>query len=426
MGQSRTISDELWSHLVKISELLKDEKTQKILHDQKVEIESLKRENQILKKRNMELEEKVNQLTNKSENDGNFQQLTQDTILSDVGSNRNDNQAGTNSLPANKQNYSLQRILLTQDTILSDTETNTNIKQEDEEDLDLTDASPIKSEPDFDNCLNGYTEFTKSAKRQLFSEHLDTTKSKKIKCEIMSDDPFLDISQVDDSQEYDLQDNNPIIEEKINLTKNPKFHRFWYPEDFIKNPEYERYVSDKATNIKSLPKFISKHYERQQAHIKSVAMEDFNRIATVLKDKENIDPKQNKQTEPITPLQDPDLNYKNPAISSLYKFDINKENLSKYLKFYPNLLRTTKVRDWDIEDSLSDDICSDFLLTQDVQRNNLKAIEKSQIKALRMLFQSCLVVEDSKQVGRYIFRNDEYNQKVIRSEFLIDIGIFKD
>jgi hypothetical protein len=403
------IGEEIWEHLVEITELI-GSKSQKLIEDQKLEIKSLKHENKRLQKRNKELIDKLFEL---------------ELLLN-------------KSKQEDKEN---ERVLLTQDTILSESDTN-GLEYNHGNDPDLTDASPVKGESESMEGFSSNSEkYAELVKRRLFHEQLETSGAKKFKTEPLSDDHIFEVSQIDDSQGSDLLNNtlmfnnignnnnnktNRSASDKVDLTKNFQLNRPWYPEDFIKNPEYEKHVNDRSVHIKSLPKYISDHYERQQKHIRSIAMKEFNNISTLSSDKENFNPIENNYKYGlITPPQNVSLNYQNELISAIFKFEINKENLSKYLKIYPNLLRTNKVKDWDLEDSLSNDVCADFLLTQEVQDKNKKALEKAQLKALRMLFQACFVVENGKQIGRYIFRNPALNQIICKSDFVIDLGIFK-
>lgn len=436
----RCVNDPLlWEHLIRLSEIVQklqseENKTQNITPTKSNELERLKEENKNLIEENNLLRERIKKLEFKS--------------------NNNDNNE--------------ERILLTQDTILSDI-------PNDYRDPDLTDVSPVKSDngdktqsSEFYNMTNrssdsqlGTTQRAKSSKRRLIFEegslvddrNRSGSDEKRIKREPTSEDDedhILDISQVDDSQGSSvlnkvsifnsvLSSNNTIKDEKINLTHHPILNRPWYPEDFIKNPEYERYVNnDRAKNHKQLPSHISNHFQRQQKHIQSVAMHDFNKLAQGTQKTQDLEINNsfNKENELadcndstlVTPVQNCKINYNNPMISPMYKFEITKQNLDKYLKYYPNLLRTSKVRSWEItdDDSIDNkDVCADFLLTQDVKEKNNKAKERAKLKGLRMLFQSCFAVEDGKQLGMYIFRNNVFNKHVKNSEFVIDISIFK-
>ncbi|CAI8494670.1 unnamed protein product [Pichia kudriavzevii] len=237
-----------------------------------------------------------------------------------------------------------------------------------DEDPDLTDISPTKSEQDSQTSNVSNVSFPK---RRLLEESLDFDNVKKIRVE----------SDVDVSQIYDSQGSNQheecvdfhslLSNKKINLTGNPKMNRPWYREDFTTNPEYVEYISDRGVPIKMLP-----------PHIHS-------------------------------------------SIREVCKYEINASNLDKYLKTYPNILKSDTAREWEVEDSLqTSDVCADFLLTQEVLERNAMARERSGLKGLQMLFQACLVVEGGKQVGKYVFKKEEYNTLVCSGNFVIDLGVF--
>lgn len=412
---------EFWEHLVRISEIIKKSKnsiTDTSNQNLTNEVEKLKEINEKLLEENRRLNLKIEKL---------------ELLL------KNPDSTGDNIKNEKSIN---ERLLPTQDTILSENHY---------DDPDLTDISPVKSQ---NTESSEFTNDNKGKRKLIFDEdnifkidindNNDFNINKKIKLESQSDDEEnpLDVSQIDDSQESNqnnntsifqtiLTNNNTIKDNKINLTQNPIHNRPWYPEDFIKNPLYEKFVSDKAQNYKSIPKNIANHFMRQQNYIKEVAMKDFNMIALGGNNfKEHIDSlPSNKENyiknNLITPPQNCKENFSNNLISPIFKFEINKQNLDKYLQYFPNLLRTKKVRNWEIEDSVDNDVCADFLLTQDVQERNKKAKEKSKLKGLKMLFQSCFCVENGKQIGTFIMRDRMLNEKICNSEFVIDISIFQ-
>lgn len=413
---------ELWGHLQRISEIVQTyTKSEEKCDRHETELEQLRTENRALIEQNEKLLKRIKLLEEEKYDDSK---------------NEHDN----------------SRMLLTQDTILSEPE---QLEAQYNDDPDLTDASPVKSQNinSSQSFQNDDQPLMSNNKRRLFEDQLLLLDSKKIKLESQSDDGngALKISQVDDSQGSNtinsasimdnieahlLKNNNSII--KLNLTSHPKLNRPWYPEDFIKNPEYEKLITDRSVNVETLPAHISNHFKRQMNHIQNISMKEFNHLANGRGDnnaddnghkyddyndanKENYDGK----SMLITPPQDTKRNFSNSLISPLYKFEINEQNLGRYLKYFPNLLRTKRVRNWDIEDSMANDECADFLLTQEVQGKNKKAKERAQLRGLRMLFQSCFVVEDKKQIGTHIFRNNIYNKKVLNSDFVIDISIFE-
>lgn len=400
---------DLWQHLVELTQIV----NRSILGDTRnshlVELHKLRQENEALRQENNLLHEKLKEF--------DFRDVDREM----VAEYKKEKLSGS------------ERLLLTQETVLSEVR---------DDDPDLTDSSPVKS-----HSLENYSNFfpadntqSRSSKR-CFEGSTDDGIVKKIKTEPLSDDALLDISQIDDSQEGNsinntsilhtvLSNNNSTRSRKIDLTENPLLRRSWFPEDFKKNPVYEKYVNDRSKDRKSVPNHISAHFQRQQQHIQSIAIHDFNKVAMGTQEFEDFESSDkennviNETSNLITPPQDCRLNFKNPAISPMYKFEINKQNLSKYLKYFPNLLRTNKVRNWEVEDSAENDVCADFLLTQDVQEKNNRARQRAHLRGLRMLFQACFVVENGTQLGAYIFRNKDFNEKVCKSEFVLDLSVF--
>ncbi|GMM46578.1 hypothetical protein DAPK24_031530 [Pichia kluyveri] len=368
LGLSKENESKLCSHLIEISKIVQNKKLQKLEH-----------ENEKLRERNESLEREILSLKNEL-------------------SNRTNNNTKTN---------------LTQDTIISE---NGN-----DDDSDMTDISPIKSQQEPDILIKSEA----STKRILFSTNSENEDED-------GDD--------DDNDSYDLSNKrikkesifSHIIKEapKINLSSHPYANRSWYPEDFIKNPEFERQIGDRAVSINSLTKHISNYYKRQQDYMRSIAIKDFTKISEL---KNYHDDKNEKDKDVdengvklITPIQNADIHFRNNNISPIYKYEINKDNLDKYIRAYPNILRSDKVKNWEIDDSLEyNDVCEDFLLTQEVKDKNEKARERSRLKAVYMLFHSCFIVENGKQVGNYIFKREEFNKLVCNSNFVIDEMIFK-
>ena len=367
LGLSKDNESNLCSHLIEISKIVQNKKLQELEH-----------ENEKLRERNESLEREIlslkNELNNRTNNNTKTT-LTQDTIISENGN---------------------------------------------DDDSDMTDISPIKSQQEPDILIKSEA----STKRILFSTNSEN--------EDEDDD--------DDNDSYDVSNKrikkesifSHIIKEapKINLSSHPYANRSWYPEDFIKNPEFERQIGDRAVSINSLTKHISNYYKRQQDYMRSIAIKDFTKISE-LKNYHNDKNEKDKDVDEngvklITPIQNADIHFRNNNISPIYKYEINKDNLDKYIRAYPNILRSDKVKNWEIDDSLEyNDVCEDFLLTQEVKDKNEKARERSRFKALYMLFHSCFIVENGKQVGNYIFKREEFNKLVCNSNFVIDEMIFK-
>jgi hypothetical protein len=321
-------------------------------------------------------------------------------------------------------------------------------------DVDVEDQTEIKS-----SLITARRTVSDMKRNRLFEDYLDTPEPKRVLQETLKHtEPHVEDSQESDSilngEEfrtslfYDaIKVKDPIRErefeikkEKVNFSHNPILERPWYPEDFIKNPKFERYINDRSVHLNSLPTDIREFYFRQKEHLKAIATRSFKDLTKETQQNLYSDPftpededveeqqqkKDTKHASLITPLQDPEYNFTNLPISSTIKFEINKSNYQTYLRYYPNILRTNKVRTWDIEDSKDiNDVCGDFLLTQEVQKRNEKSREKSRIRALQMLFQACFNVKDGKQVGSYVFRKDELNMRVCNGGFVIDIGIFQ-
>jgi hypothetical protein len=320
-------------------------------------------------------------------------------------------------------------------------------------DVDVDDQTDIRS-----SLITARRTVSDMKRNRLFEDYLDTPEPKRVLQETLKHtEPHVEDSQGSDSilngEEfrtslfYDaIKVKDPIREreceakkEKMNFSQNPTLERPWYPEDFIKNPKFERYINDRSVHLNSLPTDIREFYIRQKEHLRAIATRSFKDLTKETQrnlysdpftpEDEDVEEQQQKDTKHaslITPLQDPEYNFTNLPISSTIKFEINKSNYQTYLRYYPNILRTNKVRAWDIEDSKDiNDVCGDFLLTQEVQNRNEKAREKSRIRALQMLFQACFNVKDGKQVGSYVFRKDELNMRVCNGGFVIDIGIFQ-
>lgn len=400
---------ELWEHLVQLTKIVNKSISQETRNCEPNEIDQLRHENEVLRNENELLHKRIQEL---------------ESCVND------------RDVVANYKRERLngsERLLLTQETVLSENH---------EDDPDLTDSSPVKSQNSATfRYLNSSQNLQPRCSKRLFEENTDANMCKKIKSESQSDEDLLGISQIDDSQEGSVNNNTSILHtilasntniseiQKVDLTQNPTLKRPWFPEDFIKNPEYEKHVNDRSKNRKSVPSHISAHFQRQQKYIQSIALNDFNKVAMGEQDELEDSNKENdiREYSPglITPPQNCKTNFKNPFISPMYKFEINKQNLDRYLKYFPNLLRTNKVRNWEVEDSAENDVCADFLLTQDVEEKNSRAKERAQLKGLRMLFQSCFVVENGVQLGTYIFRNKEFNQKVCRSEFVLNLSVFQ-
>ena len=322
-------------------------------------------------------------------------------------------------------------------------------------DVDVDDQTEIRS-----SLITARRTVSDMKRNRLFEDYLDTPEPKRVLQETLKHtEPHVEDSQGSDiilngeefrtSLFYDaIKVKDPIRERefetkkekmKMNFSQNPILERPWYPEDFIKNPKFERYINDRSVHLNSLPADIREFYIRQKEHLKAIATRSFKDLTKETQknlysdpftpEDEDVEEQQQKYTKHadlITPLQDPEYNFTNLPISSTIKFEINKSNYQTYLRYYPNILRTNKVRTWDIEDSKDiNDVCGDFLLTQEVQNRNEKAREKSRIRALQMLFQACFNVKDGKQVGSYVFRKDEMNMRVCNAGFVIDIGIFQ-
>ena len=403
---------ELWEHLVQLTQIVNRSISGETRNCDSVELDKLRHENEALREENKQLHERLKKFE--------FWDVDREMLAE----YKKERLSGS------------ERMLLTQETVLSEVR---------DDDPDLTDSSPVKSQNlgSFSNFFPSNNSQSRSSKRH-FEDTTDDGIVKKVKTEPLNDDVLFNISQIDDSQEGNainstsilhtvLTKNNPDRCQKIDFTENPVLRRQWFPEDFMKNPEYEKYVNDRSKNRKTVPNHISAHFQRQQKHLQSLAMHDFNKLAMGTQNSEGYQDFESSDKENnmiggtsklVTPPQDCILNFRNSAISPMYKFEINKQNLNKYLKYFPNLLRTNKVRSWEVEDSAENDVCADFLLTQDVQEKNSRARERAQLRGLRMLFQACFVVENGTQLGAYIFRNKEFNEKVCKSEFVLDLSIF--
>lgn len=419
MDDSSSLSNsnsELWCYLKKISDIVQSRTGRQQPSDgvSHMEVERLKQENQELRVHIGLLQRRIEELEAVSGNaaDGENERLS--------------------DCP-----------LLTQETVLSEPE-QAHPNLSDVADAELTDSSPMKTPQKHHSVDVSVATDAGVRKRGLFEEHLRVSESKKIKVGSQESDLFdrsPNQTQVEDSQGSDFMyhsvGNNDLPHDntvgmnrergtrthKLDLSRNPNMKRQWYPEDFIKNPDYEKYVTDRSVNITSLPEHIANHYRRQINYIRSVATEKFDNISG--DGKVQTLEKRHENDRYMTPLQDIGRNYAIECIPPFYKYEINKSNLSQYLKLYPNILRTNKVRNWDLDDTNVHDVCSDFLLTQEVKSRNNESKERAHIKALGMLFQACFVVENGKQLGRYVFRDNKLNENVCKSEFTIDTEIFK-
>ncbi|KAG7861796.1 hypothetical protein KL939_000817 [Ogataea angusta] len=221
----------------------------------------------------------------------------------------------------------------------------------------------------------------------------------------------------------------------VDLTHHPGRKGNWWPEDFKPNPE-TNFGQTEAFKLRRInPKYahpaLQTQFKYQQQHLKQEALKDFNRLAG--------------QVEPVTPgvklvwsaadsaslptpLKTPDQALSNPKIDPVFKFEINKSN---YKNFDLNL-NSNKIKLWlDLQDSPPGHERSEFPTPSQSEADRQKSIKRAKLVALQRLFQTVFMVQPTdksgtsyQQVGKFIFRNDEWNELVRRNEFQIDESIF--
>lgn len=228
---------------------------------------------------------------------------------------------------------------------------------------------------------------------------------------------------VPDSQGVEVE-STTVDTSLVNLTQHPRYNRPWYPEDFVRHPLVAAHVGDRSVPLSQLPIQIQDYYVRQGAHLKALQS---SKLSDVHPESVSLATTQRQGSEIVQPSIDFNLEtaYTDARISNIYKFEINAENLDLYLRYYPNLLKTVKVRQWDIPDE-SADASDDFMQTQYVKERNAIKREESRKRALLMLFHSVFLVDGSgEQVGSWIFKDNQLNESVRTGKAVIDLSVFR-
>ncbi|KAG7901877.1 hypothetical protein KL905_000883 [Ogataea polymorpha] len=262
---------------------------------------------------------------------------------------------------------------------------------------------------------------------------------------LVSVNPAKDDSILDDCDEESLkvlkQSSSQQPRDKIremavlDLTCHPGRKGNWWPEDFKPNPEINFGQREAFTLRRINPKYahpaLQTQHKYQQQHLKQEAMKEFNRLAGQV---EPVTPgvklvwSANDTGTLPTPLKTPDQALSNPKIDPVFKFEINKYN---YKNFDLNL-NSNKIKLWlDLQDSPPGHERSEFPTPSQSEADRQKSIKRAKLVALQRLFQTVFMVQPTdksgtsyQQVGKFIFRNDEWNQLVRRNEFQIDESIF--
>ncbi|KAG7890777.1 hypothetical protein KL925_002234 [Ogataea polymorpha] len=262
---------------------------------------------------------------------------------------------------------------------------------------------------------------------------------------LVSVNPAKDDSILDDCDEESLkvlkQSSSQQPRDKIremavlDLTCHPGRKGNWWPEDFKPNPETNFGQREAFTLRRINPKYahpaLQTQHKYQQQHLKQEAMKEFNRLAGQV---EPVTPgvklvwSANDTGTLPTPLKTPDQALSNPKIDPVFKFEINKYN---YKNFDLNL-NSNKIKLWlDLQDSPPGHERSEFPTPSQSEADRQKSIKRAKLVALQRLFQTVFMVQPTdksgtsyQQVGKFIFRNDEWNQLVRRNEFQIDESIF--
>lgn len=321
---------------------------------------------------------------------------------------------------------------------IGDTLTQTQETVANDMDGDITEVSPIK--PAEKHILD----IKCSVKRTLFDDALAV---KRVKLENVDDEDdseqqwkepdtgFLNSSQlvaekneevgggVPDSQDVDFE-SAAIKPSLVDMTRHPRYNRPWYPEDFVRHPLVAAHVGDRSIPLSQLPIQIQDYYIRQGAQLRALQN---SRLPDVHPSTVDLAVTQGEGPCIVRPGVDIGIEaaYADTRISSVYKFEINSENVDKYLRYYPNLLKTAKVRQWNVPDECGD-ASDDFMQTQYVLERNALNREKSRKRALLMLFHSVFLVDGhGEQVGCWVFKDERLNESVRMGEAVIDIAVFR-
>ncbi|KAH3668304.1 hypothetical protein OGAPHI_002058 [Ogataea philodendri] len=224
-------------------------------------------------------------------------------------------------------------------------------------------------------------------------------------------------------------------EELVDLTIHPVRKGNWWPEDFKPNPETNFGEKEPFKMRMINPKYahpaLQTQLKYQQKHLQEEAMKGFNRLAgKVEPSTPGVKLVWNSPAAGAlpTPLKTPEQALDDPNIDPVFKFEINRNN---YKNFGLNL-NSNKLKLWlDLQDSPPGHERSEFPTPSQTAADREKSLKRSKLIALQRLFQTVFMIQPTKddnasyqQVGKFIFRNEEWNQLVRQNKFQIDQTIF--
>ncbi|VEU20079.1 DEKNAAC100262 [Brettanomyces naardenensis] len=232
----------------------------------------------------------------------------------------------------------------------------------------------------------------------------------------------------------------------LDLTLNPERNTPWWPEDFAVNPavNFGRTQPFKMRKVSAeyVHPALQTQFRFQKQHFQEESLRDFNRVALT-----RVTPDRSTNGIPEgalpTPEKTPEQALQNPAIDPVFKFEMNRTNFLENRSAFGSL-SSGKIKLWlDLCDSPPGHDRSSFPNTQQLEQDRQTANKRAKLAAMQRLFQAIYMVESAgitydegdvenkpngslrySQVGKFIFRNETFNEAVRSDNFTVDESIF--
>ncbi|QPG76649.1 hypothetical protein FOA43_004041 [Brettanomyces nanus] len=248
------------------------------------------------------------------------------------------------------------------------------------------------------------------------------------------------------------------VKQILDLTRHPVRNSEWWPEDFEVNPEVNFGLTQPFKLRKICAELVHPalqvQFKYQKRYIQEESLRDFNRLAGVGSAENSASanvgiagiagtPKKKLPHRGLpTPVKTPEQALTNPLIDPVFKFELNRTNLSENRTAFGKFT-SDKINLWlDLSDSPPGHERSSFPNTQQLEQDKRIAARRAHLSALQRLFQTVYMVQvatgdsDNKenfprgaryaQVGKFIFREQRFNEAVKADRFTIDEAIFAD